>query len=62
MKRFVWIVGVVFLGFSQAYAAPKNYGLVTIAYNDLTRLALTTKNLLIVQLLENKYISSGMQS
>lgn len=34
MKRFVWIVGVVFLGFSQAYAAPKNYGLVTIAYND----------------------------
>ena len=34
MKRFVWIVGVVFLGLSQAYAAPKNYGLVTIAYND----------------------------
>ena len=34
MKRFLWIVGAIILGVSQAHSAPKNYGVVTVGYND----------------------------
>lgn len=34
MNRFLWMLGAMALGVSQANAAPKTYGLATVAYND----------------------------
>ena len=43
MNRFLWTLGVMVFGFSQAYAAPKNYGLATVGYNNFEASSVSDK-------------------
>jgi hypothetical protein len=45
MKQFLWILGVLAFGLSQAQGAPKNYGVATVGYNDFDATSASDKAL-----------------
>lgn len=45
MNRFLWMLGAMFLGLTQAHAASKTYGLAAVGYNDFETSSSSDKEL-----------------